>query len=75
MASHFGADQVNGIVSSRRQFGAHLMPDLRAAAMAQVAPFSPVLIGLHQLHDMLPLTVSSLLVRGSAPDECAACGD
>lgn len=63
LVAHFGADQVNGITSSRRQFGAHLLPDLQAAAVTQVAPFEPVLMGLHQIHDMMPLTVSGLLVR------------
>lgn len=30
----FGADDVNGIVSSRRVFGIHLLPDLQAETLA-----------------------------------------
>lgn len=61
--THFGAAQINGITSSRRQFGAHLLPDLQAAAITQVAPFGPELMGVHQPYDQLPLTISGLLVR------------
>lgn len=63
LVAFFGADQVNGIVSSRRQFGVHLLPDLQAAIVAEVAPHGPGLLGVHQLYDQLPLTISSLLVR------------
>lgn len=45
LVSHFGADQVAGISSSRRQFGAHLLPDLQAAVTAQVDRFAPTLVG------------------------------
>ena len=64
LVAHFGAEQVNGIASSRRQFGAHVLPDLQAATTALVDPFVPALLGVHQLYAELPLTISSLLVRG-----------
>jgi DNA polymerase III delta prime subunit len=64
LVAHFGAERINGIASSRRQFGAHLLPDLQAATTALTAPFAPILVGVHQLYDQLPLTISSLLVRG-----------
>ncbi|MGW9819003.1 hypothetical protein ACUXK4_001562 [Methylorubrum extorquens] len=35
LVAHFGAEQVNGITSSRRQFGAHLLPDLQATVVAR----------------------------------------
>ncbi|MDV2988457.1 UNVERIFIED_CONTAM: ATP-binding protein, partial [Methylobacteriaceae bacterium AG10] len=63
LVAHFGAEQVNGITSSRRQFGAHLLPDLQATVTGRIDPFAPTLLGVHQLHDQLPLTISSLLVR------------
>jgi cell division protease FtsH len=63
LVAHFGAEQVNGITSSRRQFGAHLLPDLQATVTDRIDPFAPTLLGVHQLHDQLPLTISSLLVR------------
>jgi hypothetical protein len=61
----FGAEDVNGIVSSRRVFGIHLLPDLQAATLAQVSPHAPTLLGVHQPYEQLPLTISSLLVRGN----------
>ncbi|SFL27361.1 ATP-binding protein [Methylobacterium pseudosasicola] len=61
--AHFGAAQINGITSSRRQFGDHLLPDLQAAVIARIAPFEPDLMGVHQLYEQLALTISGLLVR------------
>lgn len=63
LAGHFGAEQINGITSSRRQFGAHLLPDIQATLVAEIGPFAPVLLGVHQIYDQLALTISSLLVR------------
>ncbi len=63
LAAHFGTEQVNTIISSRRQFGAHLLPDIQISATAQIAPYRPVLLGVHQFYDHLALTVSGLLVR------------
>ncbi|WP_027172973.1 ATP-binding protein [Methylobacterium sp. 10] len=59
----FGAEAINGIMSSRRQFGVHLLPDLQAATIDRLSPFHPTLMGVHQPHEMLPLTISALLVR------------
>lgn len=63
LVAHFGAERVNGITSSRRQFGAHLLPDVQLAVATQVTPFAPGLLGVHQSYEQLPLTISSLLVR------------
>ncbi|WP_286134411.1 hypothetical protein [Methylobacterium sp. Leaf123] len=63
LVAHFGAEQINGITSSRRQFGAHLLPDLQATVTAEIGPFAPALLGLHQIYDQFPFTISSLLVR------------
>ncbi|CAX24600.1 conserved protein of unknown function [Methylorubrum extorquens DM4] len=63
LVAHFGAEQVNGITSSRRQFGAHLLPDLQATVVAEIGSVASVLLGVHQIYDQLPLTISSLLVR------------
>ncbi len=63
LVGFFGADEINRIVSSRRQFGVHLLPDLQASATAQIDPFGPLLMGVHQHHSQIPLTISSLLVR------------
>lgn len=63
LVAHFGAERVNGITSSRRQFGAHLLPDLQATVVAEIDPFAAVLLGVHQIYDQLSLTISSLLVR------------
>lgn len=63
LVAHFGAEQVNGITSSRRQFGAHLLPDIQVAVTARVASFTPLLLGVHQFYEHLALTISSLLVR------------
>lgn len=63
LTDHFGAEQVNGIISSRRQFGSHLLPDIQISAIAQLARHAPALLGVHQLFDHVALTFSSLLVR------------
>ncbi|WP_375274186.1 AAA family ATPase [Methylorubrum thiocyanatum] len=63
LVAHFGAERVNGITSSRRQFGAHLLPDLQATVVAEIDPFASVLLGVHQTYDQLALTISGLLVR------------
>ncbi|WP_018261509.1 AAA family ATPase [Methylobacterium sp. WSM2598] len=64
LAAHFGPEQINRIVSSRREFGAHLRPDVQSAINEQLAPFETTLLGLHQYEAWDPLTFSRLLVRG-----------
>lgn len=63
MVENFSEEGIGEITSSRRQFGAHLLPDLQTAVIDQANPFSPALLGVHQAHDSLPLTISSLMVR------------
>jgi hypothetical protein len=63
LVGHFGAERVNGISSSRRCFASHLLPDLQAAIVAEIAPFKPALAGVHQAHSFHALTISSLLIR------------
>ena len=63
LVAHFGAEHVNGIVSSRRQFGGHLLPDIQLSTTTQVAPHAPALLGVHQFYDHVALTISTLLVR------------
>ena len=63
LVAHFGSERVNGIVTSRRQFGAHMLPDIQVSAKAQIDPYKPVLVGVHQFYDHVALTVPSLLVR------------
>jgi hypothetical protein len=66
LVGFFGAEEVNGIISSRRQFGDHLLPDLQAAILTLATPHAPVLLGVHQPYDHHPLTISGLLVRGGS---------
>jgi cell division protease FtsH len=63
LVNHFGADRVNSIASSRRRFASHLLPDLQAAIIAEIAPFNAVLSGVHQPHEFQALTLSGLLIR------------
>jgi cell division protease FtsH len=63
LVGHFGADNVNGIASSRRRFASHLLPDLQAAIIGEIAPFDASLSGVHQPHEFQALTMSALLVR------------
>jgi hypothetical protein len=63
LVSHFGADHVNSIASSRRRFASHLLPDLQAAIVAEIAPFKAVLSGVRQPHEFQALTLSALLIR------------
>ncbi|ACL59864.1 hypothetical protein Mnod_5013 [Methylobacterium nodulans ORS 2060] len=39
LVAHFGPEQINGIVSSLREFGAHRPPDLQSAIVEQLAHF------------------------------------
>ncbi len=66
LVGHFGADHVNGVASSRRRFAAHLLPDLQTAIVAEIAPFNPVLSGVHQSYEFHALTISALLIRGDS---------
>lgn len=63
LVSHFGPERVNGIASSRRRFASHLLPDLQAAIVAEVAPFDAALLGFHQPYDHEAPTMSGLLLR------------
>lgn len=63
LVAHFGAEQINGITSSRRQFGDHLLPDVQIAITAQLTPHKPRLFGVHQFYEHIALTISGLLVR------------
>ncbi|WP_259670956.1 AAA family ATPase [Rhizobium lentis] len=57
---HFKTDDLTVLVSSRRQFTAHLLPDLQNIIEALVAPWSPQLSGLHQEYEIFPMKLSDL---------------
>ncbi len=63
LVGHFGSENMNAIASSRRRFAPHLLPDLQAAIIAEIAPFEPALSGIHQPHDFQAPTISGLSIR------------
>lgn len=63
LVGHFGVERMNGIASSRRRFASHLLPDLQAAIVAEIAPFQAVLSGIHQPREFQALTISDLSIR------------
>ncbi|MFC4313752.1 AAA family ATPase [Steroidobacter flavus] len=64
LEDHFGAQRLSSVVTSRRQFAAHLLPDLQSALVAETERYKPILLGLHQHHPMQPLYASSMLIMG-----------
>lgn len=70
LTAHFGETDIQAIVSSRRQFGEHLLPDVQQAIIAELEGLSPALCGVHQPYDHMALTISALLVR--TPDAAIA---
>ncbi len=60
---HFNTDDLTGLVSSRRQFASHLLPDLQTLIEEQIAPLSPKLVGVHQEYEILPMQLSDLVIR------------
>ncbi|WP_254701566.1 AAA family ATPase [Neorhizobium galegae] len=57
---HFKTDDLTILVNSRRQFTAHLLPDLQTIIEDLVAPWSPQLSGLHQEYEFFPMKLSDL---------------
>jgi len=59
---HFKTDELAVLVSSRRQFTAHLLPDLQTIIEDQVAHWSPELLGFHQEIEFFPMKLSDLTI-------------
>ncbi|WP_129778012.1 AAA family ATPase [Peristeroidobacter soli] len=64
LEDHFGAQRLSSIVTSRRQFASHVLPDLQSALIAEADRYEPVLFGLHQSHPMQSLHASAMLIMG-----------
>ncbi|WP_246700800.1 ATP-binding protein, partial [Rhizobium sp. PEPV16] len=60
LGRHFKPNDLAGLVSSRRQFTAHLLADLQTIIEDLVAPWSPELLGFHQWIEFLPMKLSDL---------------
>jgi len=63
LEAHFGADRVASLISAKRQFGAHLKPDLDKALRETLEPYDPQLLGLNQFSPYELLSLSRLLSR------------
>ncbi|RZI98515.1 MAG: ATP-binding protein [Brevundimonas sp.] len=63
LEAHFGVDRVASLVSAKRQFGAHLKPDLDKALREALSPYDPELLGLNQYSSYDLLSLSRLLSR------------
>lgn len=63
LAAHFGADRVSSLVSAKRQFAAHIKPDLDRALRETLAAYGPRLFGLNQYSSYDLLSLSRLLSR------------
>ncbi|WP_260693004.1 AAA family ATPase [Rhizobium laguerreae] len=57
---HFKTNDLAVLVSSRRQFTAHLLADLQTIIEDLVAPWSPELLGFHQWIEYFPMKLSDL---------------
>ena len=62
LGDHFGVEAVNDLLSSRRRFEPHLLPDLQSVIGEQLAPLSPRLVGVHQQHEFSAPKLSDLLI-------------
>ncbi|MFW8643116.1 hypothetical protein ACOJBO_11650 [Rhizobium beringeri] len=60
LSRHFKTNDLTILVNSRRQFTAHLLPDLQTIIEDLVAPWSPQLSGLHQEYEIFPMKLSDL---------------
>ncbi|WP_261339177.1 AAA family ATPase [Rhizobium leguminosarum] len=60
LGRHFKPNDLACLVSSRRQFSAHLLADLQTIIEDLVAPLSPELLGFHQWIEFLPMKLSDL---------------
>ncbi|MBY2950752.1 hypothetical protein [Rhizobium leguminosarum] len=56
---HFKTNDLAVLVSSRRQFTAHLLADLQTIIEDLVAPWSPELLGFHQWIEYFPMKLSA----------------
>ncbi|WP_259673250.1 ATP-binding protein [Rhizobium sp. NLR15a] len=59
---HFKTNDLAVLVSSRRQFTAHLLPDLQTIIEDLVAPWSPELLGFQQKFEIFPMKLSDLTI-------------
>lgn len=63
LEAHFGADRLASLISAKRQFGAHLKPDLDQALRKALAPYEPRLVGMNQFSPYELMALSRLLSR------------
>lgn len=63
LEAHFGADRLASLISAKRQFGAHVKPDLDKALRAALTPYAPQLFGMNQFSPYELLSLSRLLSR------------
>ncbi len=63
LEAHFGAENLASLVGAKRQFGAHLKPDLDKALRETLAPYDPRLLGLNPASPYDLLSLSRLLSR------------
>ncbi|MBP2444191.1 AAA family ATPase [Rhizobium leguminosarum] len=59
---HFGTDDLTSLVSSRREFTAHLLPDLQSVIEDQLEPWSPELFGFYQKYEINRMKLSDLTI-------------
>ncbi|QKK27989.1 hypothetical protein [Rhizobium hidalgonense] len=67
LGCHFKTNDLAVLVSSRRQFTAHLLADLQTIIEDLVAPWSPELLGFHQWNEYLPMKLSDLTTSEGKP--------
>lgn len=60
---HFKNDDLTGLVSSRRRFAPHLLPDIQTVIEEQIAPLSPKLVGVQQQDERFPMKLADLVIR------------
>ncbi|WGS47600.1 AAA family ATPase (plasmid) [Burkholderia sp. JSH-S8] len=67
LVTHFDGRSPEELTASRRQFPHHARPELQDALLRLLTPFSPRLLGLNQVYERMPLTISALFVQSSGP--------
>ncbi|PRX21757.1 SpoVK/Ycf46/Vps4 family AAA+-type ATPase [Paraburkholderia sp. BL18I3N2] len=67
LAAHFDDRSPEDLTSSQRQFPHHTRPELQQTLSRLLTPFAPRLLGLNQVHERFPLTISSLFVQSTGP--------
>ncbi|WP_231337726.1 hypothetical protein [Paraburkholderia sprentiae] len=67
LAAHFDDRSPEELTSSQRQFPHHTRPELQQTLSRLLTPFAPRLLGLNQVHERFPLTISSLFVQSTGP--------